>query len=154
MANVHPWAQPYYDVVGQFRLDAAAQQDFDEYFTRVNALASSCPDQSAFLNQFMQGPLFNEFNQLMEKYQQQFVTPSGETVEEAAATLRRESAEASAADHAKTMAEQKLNEVVSQVLPDEINRLRWGGLRAIPVIRPIMQWIDNLQWLRGLFGNK
>ena len=52
------------------------------------------------------------------------------------------------------MAEQKLNEVVTQMLPDEINSLRWGGLRAIPVIGPIIQWIGNIRWLRSLFIEK
>ena len=91
---------------------------------------------------------------LLEKYQQQALTSTGQTVAEAAQSMREESARLSAEDHAKTMAEQKLNEVVTQMLPDEINSLRWGGLRAIPVIGPIIQWIGNIRWLRSLFIEK
>jgi len=155
MATVHPWAKPFHDVVAQqYRLDAAAQQDFDAFFARVNAMASSSADQGTFVTQFTQSPLFTEYNQLLEKYQQQALTSTGQTVAEAAQSMREESARLSAEDHAKTKAEQKLNEVVTQMLPDEINSLRWGGLRAIPVIGPIIQWIGNIRWLRSLFIEK
>ena len=55
---------------------------------------------------------------------------------------------------AKSMAEQELNKVVSHALPDEVNRLRWTGARALPIIGPILQWIGNIRWIAGIFGKK
>ena len=43
--------------------------------------------------------------------------------------------------------------MVSQALPDEVNRLRWAGLwRNIPVVSDIVQWWDNVQWVKRMFG--
>ena len=74
--------------------------------------------------------------------------------EEQVKEMQRKQIEDMPNEYAKSMAKQEVNRVVSQALPDEVNRLRWGGLRAIPVIGPIVQWIDNIKWLRGLFGSK
>jgi len=64
---------------------------------------------------------------------------------------QKEAAKGAAGEMAKSMAERELNRVVSQAMPDEVNALR-GGLRSIPVIGSIVQWIDNVQWIRNLFG--
>ena len=53
---------------------------------------------------------------------------------------------------AKSMAKQELNAAVSHALPDEVNQLRWSGLRGIPVIGSIVQWLDNIKWFRSMFG--
>ncbi|MBO4592805.1 MAG: hypothetical protein J5678_01240 [Bacteroidaceae bacterium] len=73
--------------------------------------------------------------------------------EEQVKEMQRKQLEDMPKEYAKSMARQEVNRVVSQALPDEVNQLRWGGLRAIPVIGPIVQWIDNIQWLRRLFGS-
>ena len=65
---------------------------------------------------------------------------------------QKEAAKGAAGEMAKSMTERELNRVVSQALPDEVNALSWGGLRSIPVIGSIVQWIDNIQWIRNLFG--
>ena len=56
---------------------------------------------------------------------------------------------------AKNMAEQEArgaaNRAISEVLPSEVNALRWGGLSAIPVIGPIFSWISNIKWIASLF---
>jgi hypothetical protein len=49
------------------------------------------------------------------------------------------------------MAEVEMNAAISHMLPDEVNRLRWGGARTLPVIGPIIQWIDNIKWIRNMF---
>lgn len=74
--------------------------------------------------------------------------------EEQVKKMQRKQLEDMSKEYAKSMAKQDLNRAVSQVLPDEVNRLRWGGARALPVIGPIVQWIDNVKWLRRLFGGK
>lgn len=54
---------------------------------------------------------------------------------------------------AESAAKRTLNEMVSQALPDEVNRLRWAGLwRNIPVVSDIVQWWDNVQWVKRMFG--
>ena len=53
---------------------------------------------------------------------------------------------------AKSMAKQELNAAVSHALPDEVNQLRWAGLRGVPVIGSIVQWLDNIKWIRNMFG--
>ncbi|MCR4809498.1 MAG: hypothetical protein K5896_06530 [Prevotella sp.] len=53
---------------------------------------------------------------------------------------------------AKSMAKQELNAAVSHALPDEVNQLRWAGLRGIPVVGSIIQWLDNIKWFRSMFG--
>ncbi len=65
---------------------------------------------------------------------------------------QKEMAQAAAKEHLKTVAGQELNRAVSHALPDEVNQLRWAGLRAVPVIGSIIQWVDNIQWIRNLFG--
>lgn len=57
-----------------------------------------------------------------------------------------------ATEYAKSSAKQELNRAVSQALPDEVNQLRWSGARAIPVVGSIIQWLDNINWIRNLFG--
>jgi len=40
------------------------------------------------------------------------------------------------------------------MLPDEVNEVRWNGGRTLPVIGPIIQWVDNIKWIRRLLGKK
>jgi hypothetical protein len=70
-------------------------------------------------------------------------------VEEAVETMQRESREISDRERKKEMAEIEMNAAISHMLPDEVNRLRWGGARTLPVIGPIIQWIDNIKWIRN-----
>ena len=46
------------------------------------------------------------------------------------------------------------NRAISEVLPSEVNALRWGGLSAIPVIGPLFSWISNIKWIASLLGVK
>ena len=64
--------------------------------------------------------------------------------------LQRQAATGAAGEFAKSATRRELNRVVTQMLPDEVNRLRWAGARALPVIGPLVQWIDNIQWVRRL----
>lgn len=147
------WIKPYRDVVEQqFRLDDAARKDVDDFFARLEQMAAGQRDQAAFATAFMQSPLYQEYTGLFTKYQQMVVTQSGETVKEAAATMKKDSAKGLPGEYAKDMATREVKAAVSHMLPDEVNRLRWAGARALPVIGPIVQWIDNINWLRRLFG--
>lgn len=147
------WIKPYRDVVEQqFRLDDAAQQDVDGFFARLEQMAAGQKDQAAFATAFMQSPLYQEYTGLFTKYQKMVVTQTGETVEEAAKTMKKDSAKELPGEYAKDMATREVKAAISHMLPDEVNRVRWAGARALPVIGPIVQWIDNIEWLRRLFG--
>lgn len=65
---------------------------------------------------------------------------------------QKEAAKGAAGEMAKSMAERELNRIVSQALPNEVNAMRCGGLRSIPIVGSIVQWIDNIQWSRNIFG--
>ena len=110
-----------------------------------------CADHADFATKFMQSPLYQEYSGLFVKYQNLVVTGTGETVEEAAESMQRQSREISDRERAKEMAEVEMNAAISHMLPDEVNRLRWGGARTLPVIGPIIQWIDNIKWIRNMF---
>lgn len=152
MATHHLWTKPYHDVVEQqYRLDAAGQQEFDAFFTKLDQLAYSSPDQGAFFNTLMQSPLYQEYNGLLQKYQHCVVVQGGQTTSEQIAEMQRLNAATSAGEHIKSMAEREVNAAISHALPDEVNRLRWGGARTLPIIGPIIQWVDNIRWIRNMF---
>ncbi len=77
---------------------------------------------------------------------------NGQSPEELAAQQLKAQQKDMAKEMAKSTAKQELNRAVSRALPDEVNQLRWAGARAIPVIGPIIQWLDNIAWVRNLFG--
>lgn len=147
------WIKPYKDaLVSQYRLTDEAQRDVDSFFTRLEQMAAKCPDQGTFTTLFLQDPMYQEYNGFFTKYQKMALTQSGETIDEAVVTMRRESDEISARENAKEMVEREVNAAVSHMLPDEVNRLRWGGARTLPIIGPIIQWIDNIKWVKRMFG--
>ena len=155
MATHHLWTKPYHDVLEQqYRLDAAGQQEFDVFFAKLDQLANSCPDQGAFSAQFMQGSLYPEYTTLLTKYQKCVVAPSGQTTSQQVADQRSQAASGAAAEYAESMVKREVNAAISHALPDEVNRVRWAGARALPVIGPIVQWLDNINWIRNLFGKK
>lgn len=150
MKDISLWIKPYRDAVEQqIRLDGDARRDVDAYFARVEEFANGCTDHADFATKFMQSPLYQEYSGLFVKHQNRFVTSTGETVEEAVETMQRESREISDRERKKEMAEIEMNAAISHMLPDEVNRLRWGGARTLPVIGPIIQWIDNIKWIRN-----
>jgi len=151
--SIKEWVKPYRDTVEQqFSLNEEARQVVNNLFERIEQMAAACPDQMAFSNQFLKSELYTEYTQLFTKFQKQINMPEGVTTGEAFNALDNQSKSSMAKEYAKSMAKQKANEVISQMLPDEINRLRWGGARTLPVIGPVIQWIDNIKWLRRLFG--
>jgi len=153
MVTNHEWVKPYRDVIdAQYKLDEVGKQEFDAYFARVDVMAATCSDQVTFTQQYMQSSLYQEYIQLMQKYQKCVVTPTGQTVGEATAEMNKSQPSNMAGEYAKSMAEQEVNRVVSQALPDEVNQLRWAGVRNIPVVGSIVQWLDNISWVRRLFG--
>lgn len=155
MATHHLWTKPYHDVVEQqYRLDAAGQQEFEAFFVKLDQLAYSCPDQGAFSNQLLQGPLYQEYNALLMKYQKCVVAPNGQTTDQQVADMRSQAAADGAGEFVESMARREVNAAISHALPDEVNRIRWAGARALPVIGPIIQWLDNIRWFRSMFGNK
>ena len=106
--NTKEWIKPYRDAIDQqYKLDDAAQQDVDFYFTKLEKYAAGFPDQGSFATQFLQSPLYQEYTNLFTKYQQMGITPSGETVEQATETLKRENREASMEEHIKSTAERE-----------------------------------------------
>ncbi len=155
MATYHVWTKPYHDVVEQqYRLDAQGQQEFDAFFAKLDQFAYSCPDQGAFTNQLLQGPLYQEYNSLLQKYSRFAVNPAGQTIDDQVDEIKKINHENWVAEQAKTGVEREVNAAISHMLPDEVNRLRWSGARALPIIGPIIQWVDNIRWLRNIFGKK
>lgn len=149
--NKQEWIKPYRDVVEQqFRLDAAAKEEAETFFTRLGQLAATCNDQGTFATTFMQSPLYQEYTNLFQKFQKFALTSSGETTTEAASSMKKEAAASAAGEYAKSTARRELNTAISHMLPDEVNRIRWAGARALPVIGPVIQWIDNLRWVRRM----
>ena len=152
METHHLWTKPYhYLVEQQYSLSAAGQKEFDSFFLKLDQLAYSSPDQAAFNNQLMQGPLFQEYNTLLGKYANCVVNAQGQSIDEQVAEMQAENRRISAEEHAKSMAEREVKAAISHALPDEVNRLRWAGARALPVIGPIIQWIDNIRWIKNMF---
>ena len=76
------------------------------------------------------------------------------TAEEMTAKAMKQQQKDMASEYAKSMAKQEANRVISRALPDEVNQLRWAGLRGIPVVGTIVQWLDNIKWFRSMFGGK
>lgn len=151
----NPWTKPYRDVVElQFRLSDEARQEVDGLFLRIDALAAQSPDQMTFINQFMASPLYAEYSQLFQKYQGQMIGADGQSLDDTKKQMEKEAAKSGAKEYVKSMATIEAKAAISHMLPDEVNRLRWGGLRVVPVIGPIIQWMDNIQWLRRLLGSK
>lgn len=151
--NTKDWIKPYRDsLVTQYRLTDEAQREVDAYFVRLEQMAAKCPDQTTFINLFMQDPMYQEYLSFFTKYQSMCVTQSGETVDQAVSTMKKENAKSTAREHVKSMASIEANAAISHMLPDEVNRLRWGGARTLPVIGPIIQWIDNIKWIKRMFG--
>ena len=147
------WIQPYKDsYCQQYRLTDEAQREVDAFFNRLEQMAMKCPDQATFTNLFMQDPMYQEYLSFFTKYQNMCVTQTGETVDEALSTMKKENAKSSAKEFVRSTASREAHIAVSQMLPDEVNRLRWGGARTLPIIGPIIQWVDNIKWLRRLFG--
>lgn len=147
------WIKPYRDIVEQqFRLTDEARGDFDNLFNRMGALAAQCPDQAAFATQFMQSPLYGEYTQMFQKYQKLIITPDGKTVTDTEKDIKKQQAKSGAKEYVKSMASIEAKAAISHMLPDEVNRVRWGGMRVLPVIGPIIQWIDNIQWVRRMFS--
>lgn len=151
METNNSWTQPYRDSVSQQLGDSEeVRQDFDPFFTRLNAFAATCSDQADFINKFTTGELFNEYNALMAKHQekrQQALSKEivNKTIKE---TMSPKNI---ASNMAKQEAHAAASRAVSEVLPDEVNAVRWGGYHAIPVIGPIIGWISNIRWLSRLF---
>ncbi len=153
--NIKEWVKPYRETVEhQFKLNEEAEKEFNSLFERMEQMAAGCPDQMTFANEFLKSELYTEYTQLFTKFQKIITTPDGVTTGESLNALDKQSKGSMAKEYAKSMAKQKVNEVVSQMLPDEINRIRWAGARALPIIGPVIQWIDNIKWLRNLFSNK
>ena len=153
--NTSELIKPYRDSLEQqYRLDDAARKEVDDFFVRLEQMASTCKDPADFTTRFTQGPMFQEYNGFFVKFQKMALTTSGETVEEATKTMQKENARISAEENAKDMVKREAKIAVSQMLPDEVNRLRWGGARTLPIIGPIIQWIDNIKWVRRMFNKE
>ena len=85
---------------------------------------------------------------------EELTKPEEQVIEEKVAELKKQQQQDMANEYAKSMAKQEVNAAISHALPDEVNQLRWAGLRGIPVIGSIVQWLDNIKWFRSMFGGK
>lgn len=148
----HPWLQTRRQIVeNNYRLPPEATAEVETLFSKMEQLAMTCLDQTMFENQMSAGPLAMEYNNLLAKYAQYYVV-NGQVGSERLSSMQKESAAAAAADHAKSMVEREIHTMTVQAMPEELRALKFGGLRVVPVIGPIIQWIDNIRWIRALFG--
>lgn len=149
----HPWVKPYTQVVEeQFQLDDNAQQAFNSLFDRVGKLADTCTDQASFSKQFIESPLYEEYMGLFQKYSSQSVAMGGKTPEDLKKEVAKETIKSMPAMIAQNFALRQVNRIITRMLPDEINRLRWTGARGLPIIGPIIQRIDEVRWISRLIG--
>jgi len=163
MADYQAWVQPYRDVADkQFRHNEASRQEFDDFFSRLEQMAAGCSDQMVFNEQFQQGPFAKEYNDLFVKYVSLMNVGDGQAIADTTKDLHRQALKSAAVGMAGSMAEsvatRKAEEALTDILPDEVNdtrreatALRSQGLRAIPVLGSIIQWADNIQWIRRMF---
>lgn len=148
----HSWTKPYRDVIEQqFRVDDSMRTVLDDFFSRLDQMAADSDDQTAFAQRFMASPLYTEYTDLFQKYSRQIVNADGMTSDEQKASLEKQALKAMPAMEAKAFAEREANRIVSQMLPDEVNHLRWAGLKALPVIGPILDWMDDIFQLKRIF---
>ncbi len=153
MTDRKEWLKPYRDIIDQqFQLTDEARADVDAFFQKVEQMAAQCHDQMTFANAFMQSPLYQEYTGLFTKYQKMVLTESGETVEDATKSMKKEMAKDAAKGHVSSVIQQEVKIAVTRMLPDEVNEARWKGARGIPIIGEIIQWVDNIEWIRRLLG--
>lgn len=152
MENKQEWLAPYLSTIEeQFNLTDEARKDVDALFSKIGALAEECADQGDFSTKFLQSALYTEYTGLFTKYQSLIRMADGKSVTEATKDFDKQRESDKTKGLVTSIAGQKVNEVVSHMLPDEVNRIRWAGARALPIIGPIIQWIDNFKWLTGKF---
>ena len=61
-------------------------------------------------------------------------------------------AKTAAEEAAKSQARQQVSAALTQVLPDEVNRVRLYGLRGLPIIGDIIRRAEQIDSLRWMFG--
>ena len=151
--ETHPWLVARKQVLDNYRLPAEGVTEADALFAQLEQLASGCADQGTFEQQLAASPLSQQYNDLLARYAKYFMT-NGKTTDEQVEDLQAAAAQSAAQDHMESMVKRELHTAAMQALPDEVRQLKYGGLRVVPVIGPIIQWIDNIKWISRLFGRK
>ena len=147
----HPWLASRKRMLENYRLPSEGVAEADALFAKLEQLAVQSADQAQFEQQLVASPLGQEYNNLLAKYSQYYLT-NGQTVDEQVADMQDAAAKSAAKEQVKSMVERELHTVAVQAMPEELQRLKFAGVRALPVIGPIVQWIDNINWIRRMFG--
>jgi len=147
------WVQSRRDMISQYYvLPPEAQQQAEQVFQKMEQIAAHCTDQGMFEQQMAQSPVSQEFNALMASFGQ-YAKVNGQSMDQAVKEMRQEQAASAVQGHIETMVEQEVHTQIVRALPDEVNAIRSRGiLRSIPVVGSIVQWFDNFNYLRRLFG--
>lgn len=138
-----------------YNLPEEAQQRADDLFVRMDALAAECADQGQFEQQLLTTGLSEEYNQLVAScsaYAKVLIDGEEKTKDEIIADQRKNTAKTAAEEAAKSQARQQVSAAITQVLPDEVNRVRLYGLRGLPIIGDIIRRAEQIDSLRWMFG--
>ncbi len=148
----HPWLTSRRQILdNNYRLPPEGTAEVDALFSKMEQLAMQCGDQATFEQQMASSPLAQEYNNLMAKYSQYYVI-QGQTTTEHLSTMKKEAAKSAAKEAVKSGIERELHIAAVQAMPEPLRELKFGGLRVVPIIGPIIQWIGNIKWIYRLFG--
>ena len=151
--ETHPWLVARKQVLNNYRLPTEGKAEVESLFAQLEKLASGCANQGVFEQQLAASPLSQEYNNLLAKYAKFFMT-NDKTTDEQVQDLQKIAAQSAAQEQVESMVKRELHTAAMQALPDEVREFKFGGLRVVPVIGPIIQWIDNIKWISRLFGRK
>lgn len=149
----HPWLAPRKQMLENYRLPSEGMAEANALFAKLEQLAGQSANQVQFEQQLAASTLGQEYNNLLTKYSQYYLT-NGQTVDEQVAALQDAAADSAAKEQVKSMVERELHVAAVQAMPEELQRLKFAGVRALPVIGPIVQWVDNVNWIRRMFGKR
>lgn len=148
----HPWLTSRRQILdNNYRLPPEGTAEVDALFSKMEQLAIQCGDQATFEQQMASSPLAQEYNNLMAKYSQYYVI-QGQTTTEHLSTMKKEAAKSAAKEAVKSGIERELHIAAVQAMPEPLRELKFGGLRVVPIIGPIIQWIGNIKWIYRLLG--
>ncbi|MBR4388312.1 MAG: hypothetical protein IKT00_03935 [Prevotella sp.] len=148
----HPWLTSRRQILdNNYRLPPEGTAEVDALFSKMEQLAMQCGDQATFEQQMATSPLSQEYNNLMAKYSKYYLV-NGQTTDENLSDMKKQAAASAAKEAVKSGVERELHIAAVRAMPEPLRELKFGGLRVVPVIGPIIQWIGNIRWIYRLFG--
>ena len=152
--TTHPWLLSRRQIFDtHYQLPPEGVAEVDNLFAQMEQLAMQCSDQAMFEQQLAASPLTQTYNGLLAKFASYYVI-DGHTAAQQTEKLQRGAAASAAQEYVTSGIKRELHTAAVQAMPEELRRLKFGGLRVVPVIGPIIQWMDNFRWFRSMFTSK